>query len=169
DYAKIYNSRTNTSRYTQDNNAERANIKSRSNTRSLITIESPKEEKIIGHISARSKPTKEKGASKEKEAKQVLEEYGFKATDENIKKMTENMENEEKYNRQLHLKKSGLESVKLELSNPDIRKNYIEMYGNKTKLDKDTEKVFLEKPIYSQWFIQRDKAEKAYEDLEIGR
>lgn len=166
DYAKIYNSRTNTSRYTQDNNAERANIKSRSNTRSLITIESPKEEKIIGHISARSKPTKEKGASKEKEAKQVLEEYGFKATDENIKKMTENMENEEKYNRQLHLKKSGLESVKLELSNPDIRKNYIEMYGNKTKLDKDTEKVFLEKPIYSQWFIQRDKAEKAYEDLE---
>lgn len=166
DYAKIYNSRTNTSRYTQDNNAERANIKSRSNTRSLITIESPKEEKIIGHILARSKPTKEKGASKEKEAKQVLEEYGFKATDENIKKMTENMENEEKYNRQLHLKKSGLESVKLELSNPDIRKNYIEMYGNKTKLDKDTEKVFLEKPIYSQWFIQRDKAEKAYEDLE---
>lgn len=132
DYAKIYNSRTNTSRY----------------------------------ISARSKPTKEKGASKEKEAKQVLEEYGFKATDENIKKMTENIENEEKYNRQLHLKKSGLESVKLELSNPDIRKNYIEMYGNKTKLDKDTEKVFLEKPIYSQWFIQRDKAEKAYEDLE---
>ena len=89
------------------------------------------------------------------EAKQVLEEYGFKATDENIKKMTENIENEEKYNRQLHLK-----------SNPDIRKNYIEMYGNKTKLDKDTEKVFLEKPIYSQWFIQRDKAEKAYEDLE---
>lgn len=39
DYAKIYNSRTNTSRYTQDNNAERANIKSRSNTRSLITNE----------------------------------------------------------------------------------------------------------------------------------
>ncbi len=129
-------------------------------------IESPKEEKIIGYISASSKPTKERGASKEKEAKQVLEEYGFKATDENIKKMTENIENEEKYNRQLHLKKSGLESVKLELSNPDIRKNYIDMYGNKTKLDKDTEKVFLEKPIYSQWFIQRDKAEKAYEDLE---
>ncbi len=103
---------------------------------------------------------------KKKEAKQVLEEYGFKATDENIKKMTENIENEEKYNHQLHLKKSGLESVKLELSNPDIRKNYIDMYGNKTKLDKDTEKVFLEKPIYSQWFIQRDKAEKAYEDLE---
>ncbi len=129
-------------------------------------IESPKEEKIIGYISASSKPTKERGASKEKEAKQVLEEYGFKATDENIKKMTENIENEEKYNHQLHLKKSGLESVKLELSNPDIRKNYIDMYGNKTKLDKDTEKVFLEKPIYSQWFIQRDKAEKAYEDLE---
>ena len=129
-------------------------------------IESPKEEKIIGYISASSKPTKERGASKEKEAKQVLEEYGFKATDENIKKMTENIENEEKYNHQLHLKKSGLESVKLELSNPDIRKNYINMYGNKTKLDKDTEKVFLEKPIYSQWFIQRDKAEKAYEDLE---
>lgn len=129
-------------------------------------IESPKEEKIIGYISASSKPTKERGASKEKEAKQVLEEYGFKATDENIKKMTENIENEEKYNRQLHLKKSGLESVKLELSNPDIRKNYIDMYGNKTKLDKDTEKVFLENPIYSQWFIQRDKAEKAYEDLE---
>lgn len=129
-------------------------------------IESPKEEKIIGYISASSKPTKERGASKEKEAKQVLEEYGFKATDENIKKMTENIENEEKYNRQLHLKKSGLESVKLELSNPDIRKNYIDMYGNKTKLDKDTERVFLEKPIYSQWFIQRDKAEKAYEDLE---
>ena len=129
-------------------------------------IESPKEEKIIGYISASSKPTKERGASKEKEAKQVLEEYGFKATDENIKKMTENIENEEKYNRQLHLKKSGLESVKLELSNPDIRKNYIDMYGNKTKLDKDTEKVFLEKPIYSQWFIQRDKAEKVYEDLE---
>lgn len=129
-------------------------------------IESPKEEKIIGYISASSKPTKKRGASKEKEAKQVLEEYGFKATDENIKKMTENIENEEKYNRQLHLKKSGLESVKLELSNPDIRKNYIDMYGNKTKLDKDTEKVFLEKPIYSQWFIQRDKAEKAYEDLE---
>lgn len=129
-------------------------------------IESPKEEKIIGYISASSKPTKKRGASKEKEAKQVLEEYGFKATDENIKKMTENIENEEKYNRQLHLKKSGLESVKLELSNPDIRKNYIDMYGNKTKLDKDTEKVFLEKTIYSQWFIQRDKAEKAYEDLE---
>ena len=68
-------------------------------------IESPKEEKIIGYISASSKPTKERGASKEKEAKQVLEEYGFKATDENIKKMTENIENEEKYNHQLHLKK----------------------------------------------------------------
>lgn len=129
-------------------------------------IESPKEEKIIGYISASSKSTKERGASKENEARQVLAEYGFKATDENIKKMIENIENEEKYNRQLHLKKSSLESVKLELSNPDIRKNYTEIYGDKTKLDKDTEKIFLEKPIYSQWFIQRDKAEKVYEDLE---
>ncbi|MEY8531771.1 hypothetical protein [Lactobacillus taiwanensis] len=52
--------------------------------------------------------------------------------------------------------------------------DYAKIYNSRTntsrytqdKLDKDTEKVFLEKPIYSQWFIQRDKAEKAYEDLE---
>lgn len=267
DYAKIYNSRTNTSRYTQDNNAERANIKSRSNTRSLITNEKHTEaslgqrqknaidnyyknhklpngvdfvdlEKLsynnefrdnpwiaqdiadlINHVNTGSKYgvmfTEDNEVAihniskKELETISNLENYEFdptyktvakdlakvapeapdfsidlgdpmsfdfnviendyynpNVTDENIKKMTENIENEEKYNRQLHLKKSGLESVKLELSNPDIRKNYIEMYGNKTKLDKDTEKVFLEKPIYSQWFIQRDKAEKAYEDLE---
>lgn len=267
DYAKIYNSRTNTSRYTQDNNAERANIKSRSNTRSLITNEKHTEaslgqrqknaidnyyknhklpngvdfvdlEKLsynnefrdnpwiaqdiadlINHVNTGSKYgvmfTEDNEiaihniSKKELETISNLENYEFdptyktvakdlakvapeapdfsidlgdpmsfdfnviendyynpNVTDENIKKMTENIENEEKYNRQLHLKKSGLESVKLELSNPDIRKNYIEMYGNKTKLDKDTEKVFLEKPIYSQWFIQRDKAEKAYEDLE---
>lgn len=267
DYAKIYNSRTNTSRYTQDNNAKRANIKSRSNTRSLITNEKHTEaslgqrqknaidnyyknhklpngvdfvdlEKLsynnefrdnpwiaqdiadlINHVNTGSKYgvmfTEDNEVAihniskKELETISNLENYEFdptyktvakdlakvapeapdfsidlgdpmffdfnviendyynpNVTDENIKKMTENIENEEKYNRQLHLKKSGLESVKLELSNPDIRKNYIEMYGNKTKLDKDTEKVFLEKPIYSQWFIQRDKAEKAYEDLE---
>ena len=267
DYAKIYNSRTNTSRYTQDNNAERANIKSRSNTRSLITNEKHTEaslgqrqknaidnyyknhklpngvdfvdlEKLsynnefrdnpwiaqdiadlINHVNTGSKYgvmfTEDNEVAihniskKELETISNLENYEFdptyktvakdlakvapeapdfsidlgdpmffdfnviendyynpNVTDENIKKMTENIENEEKYNRQLHLKKSGLESVKLELSNPDIRKNYIEMYGNKTKLDKDTEKVYLEKPIYSQWFIQRDKAEKAYEDLE---
>lgn len=267
DYAKIYNSRTNTSRYTQDNNSERANIKSRSNTRSLITNEKHTEaslgqrqknaidnyyknhklpngvdfvdlEKLsynnefrdnpwiaqdiadlINHVNTGSKYgvmfTEDNEVAihniskKELETISNLENYEFdptyktvakdlakvapeapdfsidlgdpmsfdfnviendyynpNVTDENIKKMTENIENEEKYNRQLHLKKSGLESVKLELSNPDIRKNYIEMYGNKTKLDKDTEKVFLEKPIYSQWFIQRDKAEKAYEDLE---
>lgn len=37
DFAKFYNSRIDTSRFIQDNNAERANIESRSNTRSLIT------------------------------------------------------------------------------------------------------------------------------------
>ena len=39
DFAKFYNSRIDTSRFIQDNNAERANIESRSNTRSLITNE----------------------------------------------------------------------------------------------------------------------------------
>ncbi|WP_257966091.1 DUF814 domain-containing protein [Lactobacillus gasseri] len=127
-------------------------------------MKEPKQEKAIGYIKAN--PKKEKEIVKRKNAKQILEEYGFDATEENIKKMAKNIENEDKFNKQLKIKKTGLESVKLELADPEIRKNYAETYGKKTEIDKKTEQVFLEKPIYSQWFMQRDREEKEYEDLE---
>jgi hypothetical protein len=127
-------------------------------------MKEPKQEKAIGYIKAN--PKKEKEIVKRKNAKQILEEYGFDATEENIKKMAKNIENEDKFNKQLKIKKTGLESVKLELADPEIRKNYAETYGKKTEIDKKTEHVFLEKPIYSQWFMQRDREEKEYEDLE---
>lgn len=127
-------------------------------------MEEPKQEKTIGYIKANSK--KDKEIVKRKNAKQILEEYGFDVTEENIKKMAKNIENEDKFNKQLKIKKTGLESVKLELADPEIRKNYAETYGKKTEIDKKTEQVFLEKPIYSQWFMQRDREEKEYEDLE---
>lgn len=127
-------------------------------------MKEPKQEKAIGYIKAN--PKKEKEIVKRKNAKQILEEYGFDATEENIKKMAKNIENEDKFNKQLKIKKTGLESVKLELADPEIRKNYAETYGKKPEIDKKTEQVFLEKPIYSQWFMQRDREEKEYEDLE---
>lgn len=127
-------------------------------------MKEPKQEKAIGYIKAN--PKKEKEIVKRKNAKQILEEYGFDATEENIKKMAKNIENEDKFNKQLKIKKTGLESVKLELADPEIRKNYAETYGKKTEIDKKTEQVFLEKPIYSQWFMHRDREEKEYEDLE---
>lgn len=127
-------------------------------------MKEPKQEKAIGYIKAN--PKKEKEIVKRKNAKQILEEYGFDATEENIKKMAKNIENEDKFNKQLKIKKTGLESVKLELADPEIRKNYAETYGKKTEIDKKTEQVFLEKPICSQWFMQRDREEKEYEDLE---
>lgn len=127
-------------------------------------MKEPKQEKAIGYIKAN--PKKEKEIVKRKNAKQILEEYGFDATEENIKKMAKNIENEDKFNKQLKIKKTGLEPVKLELADPEIRKNYAETYGKKTEIDKKTEQVFLEKPIYSQWFMQRDREEKEYEDLE---
>ncbi|WP_179221353.1 hypothetical protein [Lactobacillus taiwanensis] len=132
-------------------------------------MEEPKQEKAIGYIKANSKKTKATPNFARREnrenAKRILEEYGFDTTEENIKKMAKNIEIEDKFNKQLKIKKSGLESVKLELADPEIRKNYAETYGKKTEIDKKTEQVFLEKPIYSQWFMQRNRAEKEYEDL----
>lgn len=130
-------------------------------------MEKPKQEKAIGYIKANSKKDKATpNLARRENAKRLLEEYGFDATEENIEKMAKNIENEDKFNKQLKIKKSGLESVKLELADPEIRKNYAETYGKKTEIDKKTEQVFLEKPIYSQWFMQRDREEKEYEDLE---
>lgn len=130
-------------------------------------IEDPKQEKAIGYIKANSKKDKvTPNLARRENARRLLEEYGFDATEENIKKMAKNIENEAKFNKQLKIKKTGLESVKLELADPEIRKNYAETYGKKTEIDKKTEQVFLEKPIYSQWFMQRDREEKEYEDLE---
>ncbi|EFB62499.1 hypothetical protein HMPREF9209_0059 [Lactobacillus gasseri 224-1] len=97
-------------------------------------MKEPKQEKAIGYIKAN--PKKEKEIVKRKNAKQILEEYGFDATEENIKKMAKNIENEDKFNKQLKIKKTGLESVKLELADPEIRKNYAETYGKKTEIDK---------------------------------
>ncbi|WP_179219494.1 hypothetical protein [Lactobacillus taiwanensis] len=129
-------------------------------------MEEPKQEKAIGYIKANSKKTKATpNFARRENAKRILEEYGFDTTEENIKKMAKNIEIEDKFNKQLKIKKSGLESVKLELADPEIRKNYAETYGKKTEIDKKTEQVFLEKPIYSQWFMQRNRAEKEYEDL----
>ncbi len=130
-------------------------------------MEKLKQKKAIGYIKANSKKDKATpDLARRENAKRLLEEYGFDATEENIKKMAKNIENEDKFNKQLKIKKTGLESVKLELADPEIRKNYAETYGKKTEIDKKTEQVFLEKPIYSQWFMQRDREEKEYEDLE---
>lgn len=48
-------------------------------------------------------------STRRKASKQLLEEYGFDVTEENIKKMAQNIENEDKFNKQLKIKKTGLE------------------------------------------------------------
>ncbi|GFI21132.1 hypothetical protein [Lactobacillus johnsonii] len=124
-----------------------------------INSNAQKEGKVLGYISARKSFKMNKINKTPKMNNKALSSADYKI--ENYTKLADEanwLNNEGKKNRDT-VARPNITKEKEEF------KHKLEQYPVIVNSKHDGE-ANLEKPIYSQWFIQRDKAEKAYEDLE---